>query len=226
MGDQLSRFERIRLFVFYRSRNTCCLSLHRRTQAEFRLPTSRFTTSPDRFSWESIAYWRYFLEASVVPSLHRLRSHRKCGVLSLCIPKELNWIAYRGSQKKYRNDSCLSFSCRRLLLRWAERCSLCCRLLLCCLHWISIGRFVVASARIYIHAFQVWCVFSVSHMQLSPKTLENVHDVAIFSLSKFIVGHEWVQVKIPVVVDNSIGHYRREIFSRYTSVTWGYTGYT
>lgn len=35
-----------------------------------------------------------------------------------------------------------------------------------------------------------------------------------------------MQVKIPVVVDNSIGHYRREIFSRYTSVTWGYTGYT
>ena len=90
MADQLSRFERYRLGVFYRSRNTCCLSSHRRTQAEFRLPTSRFTTSPDRSSWESIAYWRCFLEASVVPSLHRLRSLRKCGILSLCIPKELN----------------------------------------------------------------------------------------------------------------------------------------
>ena len=90
MADQLSPFERYRLRVFYRSRNTCCLSLHRRTQAEFRLTTSRFTTSPDRFSWESIAYWRYFLEASVVPSLHRLRSRCKCSVLSLCIPKELN----------------------------------------------------------------------------------------------------------------------------------------
>ena len=29
-------------------------------------------------------------------------------------------------------------------------------------------------------------------------------------------------IKILVVVDNSIGHYRREIFSRYTSVTGGY----
>ena len=99
MADQLSPFERYRLRVFYRSRNTCCLSLHRRTQAEFRLPTSRFTTSPGRFSWESIAYWRYFLEASVVPSLHRLRSHCKCGVLSLCISKELNWINTEAAKK-------------------------------------------------------------------------------------------------------------------------------
>lgn len=65
-----------------------------------------FTTSPDRFRCESIAYWQYSLEASAVPSLHRLRSRCNCGILSLCIKKELNFIEYRGS-KKYRNYSCL-----------------------------------------------------------------------------------------------------------------------
>ena len=44
------------------------------------------------------AFSTYFLEASAVPSLHRLRSHCNCDILSLCIQNELNWIEYRGSE--------------------------------------------------------------------------------------------------------------------------------
>ena len=59
----------------------------------------------DRFRCESC--WRHFLEASAVPSLHRLRSHCNCG-----IQKELNWIEYRGSEKISQSQLSVHFSSR------------------------------------------------------------------------------------------------------------------
>ena len=183
MGDQLSRFERIRLRVFYRSRNTCCLSLHRRTQAEFRLPTSRFTTSPDRFSWESIAYWRYFLEASVVPSLHRLRSHRKCGVLSLCIPK--NWIELHTEAAKKNTAMTAVFLSLVDGFFFAGQSNV---LSAVVFFFVACAEFQLGVLLLLRREFtstlsKCGVFFSGSHVQLSPKTLENVRDVAIFSLS-------------------------------------------
>ena len=68
------------------------------------------------------------------------------------------WIEYRGSEKIPQLQLSVhvcslcnlsSVSCRRLLLRWAKRCSLCCGvccclLLLCCSRWILTRRSVVA----------------------------------------------------------------------------------
>ena len=98
------------------------------------------TTFPDRLRCESIAYWRHFLEASVIavfwPSAFKN-----------------NWIELNTeAAKKFRHNSCLytystryslslvfPVSCWQLLPRWAKlkRCSLCCgvfrcRRLLCC----------------------------------------------------------------------------------------------
>ena len=66
-------------------------------------------TGPDR---RLTAYERYLLEASAVPSLHRLRWHCTCGInLSLCIQKDLIKIELnkemQQKKKKPRNYSCL-----------------------------------------------------------------------------------------------------------------------